>query len=94
MSDLESGTWLRRLAVGHGDDTRYPVAVMNRDTGRVSYRLSRPGEGNKKSVAIETDDEETVIEAVLKKGYGVRVSGPRHRTPSILYPHKQTFRLT
>jgi hypothetical protein len=53
-------------------DVLYPVKMKNKDTGLVAFRVS-PG-GNKKVDSIEIEDEQSMLNYVLKKDYGVRAS--------------------
>jgi len=93
MTPLEQRHWLRRLCVGEGENVRYPVAMKSRATGRIAFRVSRSGDGNTTQAAIELEDEDAVIDYVLNQGFGVRVSGPNHPIPSLLFPHRNAFRL-
>ena len=90
--ELTHGQYCLRLVLdGHTERPRWPVAMKNRVTGKVAYRVYRPGDGNTSDVAIEVDDEATLVHYVTVLGYGVRVAGPRSKTPSIIYPHCQRF---
>ena len=53
-------------------DVLYPVKVKNKDTGLLAFRVS-PG-GNKKEDSIEVEDEQNMLDYVLKKDYSVRAS--------------------
>jgi hypothetical protein len=53
----------------------YPVKIKNRDTGKLSFRLSEGGSGgNKKENGIEIEDPLAMVELVIQKGFAVRLS--------------------
>jgi hypothetical protein len=53
-------------------DVLYPVTMKNIDTGRIAFRVSLGG--NKKVDLIEVEDEQSMLDYVLKKDYRVRAS--------------------
>lgn len=56
-------------------DRLYPVRMRNRDTGRVSFRVSVGGSGgNTKEAGHEIDDEREVKRLVIEQGYAVRAA--------------------
>lgn len=62
----------------------YPVRIRNRDTGRVSFRISQGGlKGNTKEVGIEEDDEAKVFSRVVNEGWAVRASSMNKKTTGL-----------
>ena len=56
-------------------DKLYPVKIKNRDTGKVSFRVSKGGAGgNTKESGIEIEDEYKMKKYVLEQGYAVRAA--------------------
>lgn len=56
-------------------DKLYPVKMKNRDTGKVSFRVSKGGTGgNTKESGMEVEDEYQMKKYVLEQGYAVRAS--------------------
>ncbi|RUO20782.1 hypothetical protein CWE06_05625 [Aliidiomarina haloalkalitolerans] len=56
-------------------DKLFPVKIRNRDTGKVSFRVSRGGTGgNTKEAGYEVDCEFEVKRLVFDHGYAVRAS--------------------
>jgi hypothetical protein len=53
-------------------DVLYPVKVKNKDTGLVAFRVSAGG--NKKENSIEVEDEQSMLDYVVKKRYAVRAT--------------------
>ncbi len=54
----------------------YPYRLVNRDTGKATFRVARPGTGaNRKHNQIELDDVEEVFRHVFALGYSVRLRG-------------------
>lgn len=59
----------------------YPIRIKNRDTGKVSFRISQGGKGgNTKAIGLEEDDESKVLNRVINEGWAVRVSSLDRRT--------------
>lgn len=66
-------------------DKLFPVKIRNRDTGKVSFRVSRGGtSGNTKEAGSEVDCEFEVKRLVLDQGYAVRAS-TRNKSRNGLY---------
>ena len=61
----------------HANGTRlYPYLLKNRDTGRATFRVAKPGTGaNQKVNQIELDDIDKVFSYVFSHGYSVRLRG-------------------
>jgi hypothetical protein len=53
-------------------DVLYPVTIKNIDTGRIPFRVSLGG--NKKVDLIEVEDEQNMLDYVLKQNYSVRAT--------------------
>ena len=54
----------------------YPYRLRNRDTGRIAFRVAKPGAGaNRKVNQVELDDVEEVFRHVFSLGYSVRMRG-------------------
>ena len=54
----------------------YPYRLKNRDTGRVAFRVAKPGAGaNRKINQVELDHVEDVFRYVFSLGYSVRMRG-------------------
>lgn len=52
----------------------YPYRLKNRTTGRVMFRVAKPGTGANRNVnQIELDDVEDVFRHVFGMGYSVRM---------------------
>lgn len=66
-------------------DKLYPVKVRNRETGKVSFRVSPGGTGgNTREAGSEVDCEFEVKRLVLDQGYAVRAS-TRNKSRNGLY---------
>lgn len=66
-----NATLCYKLKLKHSNgDILYPARMVNRDTGRVAFRLSKGG--NTKSDSIEIEEEDEMIKLVTKRGYRVR----------------------
>lgn len=62
-----------RLKLHHeSGDILYPVKVKNKDTGLVAFRVSRGG--NTKQDSLEMEDEQSMLDYVLKQDYQVRAT--------------------
>jgi hypothetical protein len=60
-----------RLKMTHETgDVLYPVKMKNTKTGKVAFRVSE--EGNKVEDCIEIEDEQIMLDYVVKKGFSVR----------------------
>lgn len=51
-------------------DVLYPARIKDRETGQVAFRLAKGG--NTKDHSIEVQDEDEMIEKVLRHGFSVR----------------------
>ena len=66
-------------------DKLFPIKLRNRDTGKVSFRVSPGGSGgNTKEVSSEVDCEFEVRRLVFEQGYAVRAA-TRDKSRSGLY---------
>jgi hypothetical protein len=73
MTKLNEQRNCMKLKMFHeSGDVLYPVKMKNKDTGLVAFRVS-PG-GNTKVDSIEVEDEQSMLDYVLKKDYRVRAS--------------------
>jgi hypothetical protein len=72
ISDYETRFWFE-----HQSGNRlYPYRLKNRDTGRSTFRVAKPGTGaNRKENQSELDDVEEVFRHVFSLGYSVRMRG-------------------
>lgn len=72
LSDLFSRRFSFVLKTG---EELFPVRMKNRQTGQVSFRVSKGGTGgNTKESGIEVEDENEMVRYVLELGYGVRAA--------------------
>ncbi|MBR9889996.1 MAG: transposase [Oceanospirillales bacterium] len=53
-------------------DTLYPITIKNRETGQISYVLSK--KGNKRKDALDIFDEAEVKDLVINHNYAVRAA--------------------
>jgi hypothetical protein len=54
----------------------YPYRLLNRDTGKATFRVAKPGTGaNRKENQLELEDVEEVFRYVFGKGWSVRLRG-------------------
>ncbi len=59
--------------VHESGDHLYPVRMLDRDTGRIAFRVSKGGAGgNTKDVSREIDDEKQLLQLVSSGSYAVR----------------------
>jgi len=62
-----------RLKLHHeSGDILHPVKVKNKDTGVVAFRVSKGG--NTKQDSLEIEDEQSMLDYVLKQDYQVRAT--------------------
>src|SRR5690606_8207335 len=66
-----------RFWVEHSSGQRlYPYLLLNRDTGRATFRVAKPGAGaNRKENQVELEDVEDVYRHVFGHGWSVRLRG-------------------
>ncbi|HAS6222287.1 TPA: hypothetical protein I7183_23050 [Vibrio vulnificus] len=70
-------------------DHLYPCRIKNRDTGKVSFRVSKGGKnGNTKAIGQEVECELEVESLVLEHGYAVRAK-TKDKTRNGLYKLNQ-----
>jgi hypothetical protein len=71
-NDIDPRFWFE-----HSSGQRlYPYRLVNRDTGRATFRVAEPGTGaNRKKNQIELDDVEDVYRHVFGRGWSVRLRG-------------------
>ena len=56
-------------------DKVYPARMKNKDTGKISFRVSPGGTGgNTKEAGMEVDDENEMKRLVISDGYAVRAA--------------------
>jgi hypothetical protein len=73
MTKLNDNKICMKLKLFHeSGDVLYPVKVKNKDTGVVAFRVSSGG--NKKVDSIEVEDEQTMLDYVVKQKYAVRAT--------------------
>jgi hypothetical protein len=73
MTKLNEQRNCMKLKMFHeSGDVLYPVKVKNIDTGLVAFRVSLGG--NKKEDSIEVEDEQSMLDYVVKKRYAVRAT--------------------
>jgi hypothetical protein len=73
MTKLNEQRNCMKLKMFHASgDLLHPVKVKNKDTGLLAFRVS-PG-GNKKEDSIEVEDEQSMLDYVVKKRYAVRAT--------------------
>jgi hypothetical protein len=66
----------------------YPCRLTNQMTGRVAYRVARPGTGaNRNENQIELDDVEEVFRYVFALGCSVRLRGHDPKFNGLYSPH-------
>lgn len=70
--EVETRFWFQ-----HSSGQRlYPYRLVNRDTGRATFRVAKPGTGaNRKENQIELEDIEDVYRHVFGHGWSVRLRG-------------------
>lgn len=67
----------------------FPVKVKRRDTGNISFRVSRGGTGGNTIASGEEVDESTMVRKVLSDGYAVRCSSKDGATKGLYkYGHR------
>ncbi|WP_374012005.1 hypothetical protein [Pseudoxanthomonas koreensis] len=71
-NDLDTRFWFQ-----HSNGQRlYPYRLVNRNTGKATFRVAKPGTGaNRKENQIELDDVEDVYRHVFGHGWSVRLRG-------------------
>lgn len=71
-NDYETRFWFEHSS-GH---RLYPYRLVNRDTGKATFRVAKAGTGaNRKENQIELDDVEEVYRHVFGHGWSVRLRG-------------------
>lgn len=66
-----SDAFCRRFRLIHVcGDVLYPVRIKDRDTGELAFRIAKGG--NTKDESISVQNEEEMIEKVLRQGFRVR----------------------
>lgn len=80
----------------HRNGTRlYPYRLKNRDTGRATFRVAKPGTGaNRKENQIELDDVEEVFRYVFGLGYSVRLRGADPKFNGLYSQHGSSISAT
>jgi hypothetical protein len=71
---LEQGQLCLGITLIHTDGTRlHPVAIKNRQTGRIAFNLARPGaDSHHREAAIEMVDPDAVVRAIVDQRVKVR----------------------
>jgi hypothetical protein len=73
MTKLNQQRNCMKLKMFHqSGDVLYPVKIKNNDTAVVAFWVSSGG--NKKVDSIEVEDEQTMLDYVLKQKYAVRAT--------------------
>jgi hypothetical protein len=73
MTKLNQQRNCMKLKMFHqSGDVLYPVKMKNKDTGLLAFRVSAAG--NKKEDSIEVEDEQSMLDYVVKKRYAVRAT--------------------
>ncbi|MGY1408770.1 hypothetical protein ACW5EG_04210 [Luteimonas sp. A611] len=72
-NDIDPRFWFE-----HSSGQRlYPYRLLNRDTGKATFRVAKPGTGaNRKENQLELHDVEDVYRHVFGHGWSVRLRGP------------------
>lgn len=61
---------MRLKMIHETGDVLYPVKMKNTKTGKIAFRVSK--EGNKIEDCIEIEDEQLMLDYVVKKDFSVR----------------------
>lgn len=81
MPDLPDSVSTRFWFEQHDGTRLYPYRVLNRETGKLAFRVARPAAGaNRKENQLEVTDVEKVYRFVFHLGYSVRM---RARDPGV-----------
>ena len=70
----------------------FPVQMKRKDTGILSFRVSRGGAEGNTLAAGEEVDEETMVRKVLKMGFAVRCSSLDGKTKGLYMQGKRSVR--